>query len=475
MSAHIDEMRRIRRELQTVDRWSTATDPRDLPRPAVRYIPDAAQRQDIVAAVRNAMPGCDAVTGLRAARTTAGLRNDPFYRDAVHAYLERVVGDVDAVTAPIPDAFTARVHTSRVTRSRKGRTSFKVDRRGIAQVVGSTSYITAPFDVDAVDGLSDTERGWLTASLDLIPLKRCGRSSLRVLRVTDYRLGAYGVPPVLGTDLTAFASMVDADVSDRSECAVQRSSLSGESVPVGLDRFVADGAPTSARRTARFAVSRRRLSGLRARLSDPSTVATVKVGKDGKERTTARFVPTVDVVLATPSTYTRNALGYASCFVRRERLVATYDRAVVRSTVDVVTTYPDRHIGRWSHGEWHAVTLPGRTVTRERDVIGAAAPERLWLGHALITRDAPKSRGDRSTSDALAARTIGTVDAPCSEHAWEVLADAVNRGERVAVRFDGVSRVRYLSRATDGRYALTLPDGRRLRERSASALALRCA
>jgi hypothetical protein len=476
VSAHTDYMRTIRAALETAPRWSAAIDPRDLPRKASRFVPDALQRADIVSTLRNALPTIDAVSGLRAARSLGALRNDPFYRDAVHAHLERVAGEVDAVTAPIPDPFTSRGHASRVTRSRKGRTSFVVDRRGIAQIIGATDLVTAPYVCDDIDR---TERGWLTASLNLIPRKGYGRSSLSVLRVTDYRLARYGVDPVLGTDLTAFASMIDADVSDRSACAIQRCLISaGESDGV-LDRFVIDDAPTSTRRTARFAVSRRQLRKPTARLSDPSTVRVTRVNADGKEVTRARFVPTVDIALATPDAFATEGLGYARCFVKRYRYVMPTDRPVKRVDVDRTerVTLSATHRGYWHRGAWHSLeVMPERTVTRDasRVALGTSTPSHLWLGHALVARGATDVDSRAASAARNEARTIGTVDAPSTALAWQTLADGVNRGECVKVRYaDGMTRT--LSRADDGRYALTLPDGSRVRARTSEHLANRAA
>lgn len=429
--------------------------PGDLPQ-VQRVTFDAIVRRDLIDATRRAMPNADAVTGLRAVRTLAALRNDPFYRDAVTAHLARAADGCDFAPGAVPEPFTARVHASKPRRTRKGRATFTVTRGYDATVAGDVAHVTRPYDLD--NTLSDIDRGYLTAHLSTIPRKSGGRSALGVLRVTDYRLSAYGVPRLLGSEIpgrkhgNAWATIIPGDRSSQCSVALQRTDLLGGLAPTHLAHFAqqkdvyASHTPHKSR-VARFAISRLRLRTLKARKTDPSTVSTEQVGKDGKTRIVARFVPTVDPPrLATVNDPPRtDGLGYERCLMRTTRYVMPADRLALRWTDDA--------------GREHLATAP---------------PETLWLGHQLTPRGQTDRDRRATATQANEQRTIGTVPAPSSEIGWRELADALNRGECVKVTYpDGLKRT--VSRAPSGDYATTLPDGARVKARSSEALALRLA
>lgn len=164
--------------------------PRKLPRL------DRSAAISLVDTVRRAMPGVDAVTGLRAVRTLATLRNHPEREAAIARGLSIPSDGYLAHWSPVPDAYGANKHTMR--------TDGTVARRGMARVQGD------------LPGRSDD--GCLV-SVDLayrlckdLPRNAVGAASLDVLRLTDvlYPEHLSGVPHLIGTDAVAWRQVVHA-------------------------------------------------------------------------------------------------------------------------------------------------------------------------------------------------------------------------------------------------------------------------
>lgn len=147
----------------------------------------------LVDAVRRAMPGTDAVTGLRAVRTLATLRNHPARQQAFANYLNL---DSDGTMAPmsrVPDPYLSRKHEQRGDDS--------VWRYGMARVQGRSSALD-----DAPNGSTPALVGQM---LEDLPRNQVGRAALDVYRLTQLFYGD-AIPALLATDVASKRSVVTA-------------------------------------------------------------------------------------------------------------------------------------------------------------------------------------------------------------------------------------------------------------------------
>lgn len=416
---------------------------------------DFEQRRDLIESVRRAIPGIDAVNGLRAVHALAATRSHPDRVKAIHAHLSLASDGTVSAFPKLPGSWEARNHETRVKRSRKGRTTFKRDRLGKARVIGDRYVVTAPYDTDG--GLTGDERRAVSADLvALAPSYVHGADALMLTRLTDRRYREHGVPRLIGIEGEAWSTVIPGDPSSRCSVAVHRTDLLGSVVPVHLASYVplasVYATHTSKSRTARFPISRLRLRKLQARSADPGAVSYVKSdGKPGYKHAPVVGTPR----LATASDTARtDGLGYERCLIRTTRYVMPTDRIAVR---------------------WCALaTTKGHTCDDRCQIhLNTVTPEHLWLGHQLTARPLTTRDARAVTSARVAATTIGTVDRPESLEGWTTLLECVNRNERVKVTYpDGTVRTITRSKSDDGIYS-TGSGKDRIQARSADAMALR--
>lgn len=353
---------------------------------------DAARRADIMDSLRRSVPGIDAVHGLRAARTLEVMRSHPDVVAARSAAMDVGIGSGDTPDdAPAPDPWSARQHDTVAKRTRKGRTTVEVKRRGMAPVVGSVDVVDVPTSDDAVTDRAVMARRLavdaLTAEHVTGPTGRtaygarrivCGLSSLDIERVTDRCYGSLGLPVLAGTDAMSWEQVVE--------------------TPEGVDA----GA-------VRVAVGRSWLTGP---ASDPTVDALA--------------APTAVYRAQTRRTYhrvTRSPRRSLPIGRHRSGDVGPRVSAGILRTVSEPYRPPVLAMGL----RWHLIAPSATTAAR-------------FQGFTLIAR--PPARDPRSRADRAAAtarnerRTVGTVPAPTTAAGWSELLAMLNRGERIRCTTD---------------------------------------
>jgi hypothetical protein len=161
-------------------------------------------------------------------RATANMVSDPrdvTYRAAAMS-LGMGSGDADAVTSTF-DPWAARQHAVKVTRSRKGRTSFERVKVSMAPVIGGT-HAVAPTDPDAAsteDACTARDR----AVLSLLGARRLrlGVNALDVQRATDQHYRSLGLPALVGSDSTSWQGTTNGDRTSRTSVASHRAGIDG--------------------------------------------------------------------------------------------------------------------------------------------------------------------------------------------------------------------------------------------------------
>ncbi len=183
----------------------------------------------LVDAVRRALPGVDAVTGLRACRQLRELRNDERSAQVRRAYMAdgRPGEAADYGASPVPDAYHgSKSHEVTAKRSNSGRTAITVRRYGTAHVQGVTAFGPHVCELPEVFAPSTDDvtvhPGLLKRQLDQTRRTNVGRDALAVTRLTDAAYGPLGVPALLGTDVRAFAEIVTPTEDDTLSSPVAR-------------------------------------------------------------------------------------------------------------------------------------------------------------------------------------------------------------------------------------------------------------
>lgn len=161
-------------------------------------------------------------------RSTAAMVHDPrdvTYRAAAMS-LGMGSGDVDEVTASF-DPWQARQHEVKVTRSRKGRTSFERVKVSMAPVIGGT-HAVAPTDPELASS-DDACMARDRAVLQLMGARRLrlGVNALDVQRAADQHYRSLGLPALVGSDATNWAGTTAGDRTSRTSVASHRSGLDG--------------------------------------------------------------------------------------------------------------------------------------------------------------------------------------------------------------------------------------------------------
>ncbi len=374
---------------------------------------DAAQRADIVATLRRTFGTYDDLTGLhsygmklqdpyavdirpvgaavvlfRAARYLQAHRPHPEVTAAREAVTQMARnGEApDVLTAP-PEAFTARHHETVPKRSRKGRTTVEVKRYGVAPVSGALECTDVPTSDDAVTDEAVWARKMITAELraDHQMSKvghtrygarrvRLGSVSIDLTKMADRHYARFGLPALEGSDVRAYAQIIE--------------------TPNGVDSHA-----------CRVAVSR---SGITGAVSDS----------------------TVDEFVASSAVYrahTRITEHNLPWDVRTELLIGQHRSLDARNSV--VRSTRVRQTGNWPHATLRPLWTLHKLIAPASDL------DHRWYGHALLVRPEPadtRTEADRTEAKARNdARTIGTVNAPTTRAAWFELLSALEVGERI--------------------------------------------
>jgi hypothetical protein len=327
-----------------------------------------------------------------------------------------------------PDAWSARNHKSRVTRSKKRGASFKVDRVGMSPVIGDRYNVTAPYDVDAVDALSLIER--VAVSRDLVALAAhrlvCGAVGLDVQLVTDKHYRGHGLEPLVGTEVGKSYTVALSRQIDRSDVphAAGSKGLSGWAHLSDLDEIAAP--VTAFKVNVKKHGARLKVPALTLRDSEaPAERLFICHPRDGITSYTALTAPSHDY-----------AAGYwrGHTFTPRGASAHHGSRQVRETeTVQVPFTLPAVHRGRWnaSATRWDAV---------------AVMPERVVF----------KLKTVNVTKSVTAARTVNTAGelVECETPAGVATAACLNRGERVVLSVCGVKVTVTRGKGKAGTYAV---------------------
>jgi hypothetical protein len=125
------------------------------------------------------------------------------------------------------DAWRARDHEVKVTRSRKGATSFERVKVNMAPVIGGT-HAVAPTDPDAASTHEAcTARDRAVLSLMGARRLRLGTNALDVQRATDQHYRSLGLPALVGSDATSWQGTTNGDRTSRTPVASHRAGIDG--------------------------------------------------------------------------------------------------------------------------------------------------------------------------------------------------------------------------------------------------------
>jgi hypothetical protein len=289
-----------------------------------------------------------------------------------------------------------------VTRSRKGRTSFVVTHRGAAQIVGS--WIGTPdMDEDEDNGAeSYPVYAEVLERLGLLKSGRIGRKAQDVLAITQALYGDQ-IPPLMGTDVMQWASLTPARTGVRHD-------VNDDGTPDYGDWASADECYTARHR-----------SHLLTELPHGASLAGVKASDLEDEREHA---------------------GALKAWPTRYKLRRVHGRRIGDPT-DRTETLSNGYC--WT--ERDHLTAPG------------ADSERVWIGHKLVTRPAPKNGASTNGRRARVARVKRTIDEIHATTLPELLARfaSVPVGKRAKWTCQGKSGT--FTRAADSRMTVGTPQG----------------
>lgn len=390
----------------TIDRGKGRGHSTDEPVNNREYRPfDRDAAASLVDAVRRAMPGCDAVTGLRAARTLATLRNHPARAQAFADYLNIESDGTMAPMSRVPDPYLSRKHSQRADDS--------VWRYGMARVQG----LSVP-SADTPSGISDSlamrmledlhypyKRDDATGDLVRQPRNPVGRAALDIYRLTQLLYGD-AIEPLLSTDVAQKRAVVH----------------SGESVdPYDVPGVLNRHGAVCTLQTWRV---RTRLHAVRLRNSEQHHAASLVTACDGVA-------------------------------VRKPRNVshAIHHPAFTPGKWDAkLTTWRPRRDA-----------MPARSGVREWDVpniLSTEPSDRMHIGNMTIPRGKLAARKPRQPRQAKVARTIAVKTLDTIPQVFNAVA-TLNRGERLVITYKGSRFTITRGKGKDGKYAITPPAGKR--------------
>jgi len=244
--------------------------------------------------------------------------------------------------------FDSRRHDSRITRSRKGRTSFVVTARGTAQIVGSWygTPVAGADDVQSFPVLAD-----VLTSLGRLRHGLVGVKADDVLSITNMLYP--DLPPVLGTDRIAWATITPARTGVRHD-------RHDDGSPDYGDWASADGCAVARHRT-----------DLLAELPQHATIAGIKADDLADERAHRGQMKAWPTRYRLPARHGRRlgdptdrheTLANGYCFIAREHLTSPTDD---RETVFVgwqKVTRPTPRNGTTTAGKRTRQVVKRRTV-----------------------------------------------------------------------------------------------------------------
>jgi hypothetical protein len=279
------------------------------------------------------------------------------------------------------DAWRARDHEVKVTRSRKGATSFERVKVNMAPVIGGT-HAVAPTDPDAASTHEAcTARDRAVLSLMGARRLRLGTNALDVQRATDQHYRSLGLPALVGSDSTSWQGTTNGDRTSRTSVASHRAGIDGTVSASTVNEIAAPGAEYVSDTS----------DGIVWPLRGGQTTGT---GSTEYDKRTGKLIQNFPL----PMSHTRQN-------------DPTDRRVFVCDTQgEIVPT-------------WHLVAPSVDLESR-------------WQGHSLVKRASVKRNARKSTNTRVKSIDIGTVAAPTTVNAWRELLANLNRGEKVTAKSD---------------------------------------
>jgi hypothetical protein len=317
------------------------------------------------------------------------------------------------------DAWRARDHEVKVTRSRKGATSFERVKVNMAPVIGGT-HAVAPTDPDAASTHEAcTARDRAVLSLMGARRLRLGTNALDVQRATDQHYRSLGLPALVGSDSTSWQGTTNGDRTSRTSVASHRAGIDGTVSASTVNDLAAPSAEYVSNTSDRKAWPIR---------GEQST----GTGSTEYDKRNGKLIQNFPLPMSHTRQNDPTDRRVFVCHPARTRVTQRGSRIIARTTSASEIT-----------SVWSLVAPSVDLDTR-------------WQGHSLVKRASVKRNARKTTSQRVKSVDIGTVSAPTTVNAWRELLANLNRGEKVTAKsHDGrvvISRnaQRYLATDTRG-------------------------